>query len=72
MFTFTAIGTEIIESSNGGPVAAFEITNLTGRVIAHTVNASPANRAGAIHHAAKNMGGCYGIDAKGNRVEIVA
>jgi hypothetical protein len=72
MIQFTAIGTEIVQASNGGPVAAFEITNLTGRVIARTVDASGANRTGAIAHAEKNMGSCYGIDADGNRVETVS
>lgn len=52
-------------------VVAYEITNLTGRVIARTVNASEANRAGAVRHAKKNMGGAYGIDANGNRVHLV-
>jgi hypothetical protein len=62
---------DIAVTSPGGPVVAFEITNLTGRVIARTVDASDANRAGAIGHAVKNMGSCYGIDVHGNRVQLV-
>lgn len=56
----------------GGIAARYEITNLTGRVIAHTTTASSANRAGAIEHARKNLGDCYAIDTNGNRVEHVA
>lgn len=55
-----------------GPAVRFEITNLTGRVIARTVNASDANRVGAIGHAQKNLGDCYSIDAQGSRVAHVA
>lgn len=68
---FTAVAT-VETTVTAGPVVAFEITNLTGRVIARTVNASQANRAGAIGHAEKHLGDCYGIDAQGNRVEHVA
>lgn len=71
MLRFTAIGTEIVQASNGGPVVAFEITSLTGRVVARTTTASAASRVGAIAHAKGKLGGCYGIDADGNRVETV-
>lgn len=69
---FVAVATVEITVPAARPAVRFEITNLTGRVIARTVNASDANRAGAVGHARKNLGDCYAIDADGNRVEHVA
>lgn len=69
---FVAIATVEITTPAARPAVQFEITNLTGRVIARTVSASDANRTGAIGHAQKNMGDVYAIDANGNRVEHVA
>lgn len=69
---FVAIATVEATVPAPGITVAFEITNLCGTVIARTVDASDANRAGATEHARKHLGDCYGVDANGNRTEHVA
>lgn len=71
LLTFTAISH--YEATGIRPVAPahFEVTNLTGRVIARTANTSDANRAGAIALAKRRMGGCYEISAAGTRLRAI-
>lgn len=54
------------------PIAAhFEITNLTGRVIARTKDVSDRNRAGAIALAKRRMGGVAEISSCGSRLRTI-
>jgi hypothetical protein len=54
------------------PVAAhFEITNLTGRVIARTTDVSERNRAGAIGLAKRRMGGVIEVDKFGFSIRTI-